>query len=115
MRSKGDPAAVLLDPRPPGLPKQAPERRRWNLAPPPTGLFRNERQSVHPSGLKNGTAGNSTRIRSSPSSPLNDSLAPETRETVQSKFGFDQVAERVGDVRPTLIGLVDVAAEVAGD
>lgn len=42
-------------------------------------------------------------------------MLPETRETFQSKFLFSQVAERVGDVRPSLIGLVDVASDVAGD
>jgi len=34
---------------------------------------------------------------------------------VQSKFLFDQVAQRVGDMRPSLIGLVDVASEFAGN
>ena len=38
-------------------------------------------------------------------STSNDSLVPKTGETAQAKFLFHQVAERVGDMRPSLIGL----------
>src|ERR1700688_3185711 len=46
--------------------------------------------------------------------PSQDSLLPEAGEAVRCKFLLDQVAQRVGDVRTSTIGLVDGACDVAG-